>query len=397
MSRFILCSFALVLLYPTAIDLYLVGLPQISADLNATESQLHIAFSIYLAGMATTMLIAGNIADSIGRKPVAILGAMIFIAASLLAGNAQHSSWFLFARFIQGVGAGSCYVVAFAILRDTLSETQRAKVLTMINGITCIVPVLAPVLGYLIMLRYPWQSLFTTMAIMGFMVLLLMVLLLKESKPHFPSLTTQQSSHLSAETFAERFFVSRLIITSLGVTTILTYVNTSPLIIMGEMGFDRQGYSIIMALTALVSMITSFSAPFILSRLKQNTLMVTAQCLFAFAAVILFLTQQLHLANPLYFLGFASICAGFSISFGVSMSQALGPFSRRAGVASSLLAIAQIACSAFYIWIMGILAVSAFNMLIFILISGSVISFALLLLLPQPSHSEQHEKIISPS
>lgn len=53
MSRFLLCSFALVLLYPTAIDLYLVGLPQIASDLNASESQLHIAFSIYLAGMAT--------------------------------------------------------------------------------------------------------------------------------------------------------------------------------------------------------------------------------------------------------------------------------------------------------------------------------------------------------
>ncbi|MDF4803563.1 multidrug transporter subunit MdtL, partial [Vibrio parahaemolyticus] len=49
MSRFLLCSFALVLLYPTAIDLYLVGLPQIASDLNASESQLHIAFSIYLA------------------------------------------------------------------------------------------------------------------------------------------------------------------------------------------------------------------------------------------------------------------------------------------------------------------------------------------------------------
>ncbi|MEF1307409.1 hypothetical protein QTO17_36735, partial [Vibrio owensii] len=32
MFRFLLCSFSLVLLYPTAIDLYLVGLPQIAAD-----------------------------------------------------------------------------------------------------------------------------------------------------------------------------------------------------------------------------------------------------------------------------------------------------------------------------------------------------------------------------
>ncbi|STV18784.1 transport protein [Klebsiella pneumoniae subsp. ozaenae] len=51
-------------------------------------------------------------------------------------------------------------MVAFAILRDTLDDRRRAKVLSLLNGITCIIPVLAPVLGHLIMLKYPWQSLF---------------------------------------------------------------------------------------------------------------------------------------------------------------------------------------------------------------------------------------------
>ena len=91
MSRFLLCSFALVLLYPTAIDLYLVGLPQIASDLNASESQLHIAFSIYLAGMATTMLFAGKIADSVGRKPVAVVGFSV-LASSLLAKDSIDAS-----------------------------------------------------------------------------------------------------------------------------------------------------------------------------------------------------------------------------------------------------------------------------------------------------------------
>lgn len=47
MKRFLLCSFATVLLYPAGIDMYLVGLPRIAADLNASEAQLHIAFSVY--------------------------------------------------------------------------------------------------------------------------------------------------------------------------------------------------------------------------------------------------------------------------------------------------------------------------------------------------------------
>ncbi|WEM44727.1 MFS transporter (plasmid) [Photobacterium sp. DA100] len=396
MIRFLLCSFALVLLYPTAIDLYLVGLPQIASDLGATESQLHIAFSVYLAGMATTMFFAGKLSDSIGRKPVAMTGATIFIFASLLGGQADSSSTFLIARFAQGIGAGSCYVVAFAILRDTLDDQRRAKVLSMLNGITCIVPVIAPVVGHLIMLKFPWPSLFTTMAVMGVVVCILSTFVLKESNANRrsnESAAETGSSHPSettlakraAEPFLGRFFISRVIITSIGVTTILTYVNVSPMLVMEVMGFDRGGYSTIMALTALVSMITSFSAPFLLSIFRQRSLMLLSQGLFATAATVLVASGVSTLDQIANLIGFGLICAGFSIGFGVTMSQALSPFSLRAGMASSILGIAQVCASAFYIWLMGLLGVSALNMLIIILALGGVISAALILLVALPS------------
>ncbi|KHT65022.1 multidrug transporter [Photobacterium gaetbulicola] len=394
MIRFLLCSFALVLLYPTAIDLYLVGLPQIASDLGATESQLHIAFSVYLAGMATTMLFAGKLSDSIGRKPVAMTGATIFIFASLLGGHADSSTTFLIARFAQGIGAGSCYVVAFAILRDTLDDQRRAKVLSMLNGITCIVPVIAPVVGHLIMLKFPWPSLFTTMAVMGVVVCILSTFVLKESNANRRSQKTaagtdlQQSSDATldaTEPFIERFFISRIIITSIGVTTILTYVNVSPMLVMDVMGFDRGDYSTTMALTALVSMITSFSAPFLLGIFKQRSLMLFSQGLFATSAIVLMASGLDILDQMANLIGFGLICAGFSIGFGVTMSQALSPFSLRAGMASSILGIAQVCSSAFYIWLMGLLGVSALNMLIIILALGGVISAALILLVALPS------------
>lgn len=121
--------------------MYLVGLPRIAQDLGASEAQLHIAFSVYLAGMASAMLFAGRIADRSGRKPVAIVGAAIFVIASCSAPRripAATSS----SDALSGIGAGSCYVVAFAILRDTLDDRRRAKVLSLLNGITCIIPVL---------------------------------------------------------------------------------------------------------------------------------------------------------------------------------------------------------------------------------------------------------------
>ena len=383
MTRFLICSFALVLLYPAGIDMYLVGLPRIAADLNASEAQLHIAFAVYLAGMATAMLFAGKVADQSGRKPVAIAGAVIFIIASMLCSRATDGSLFLTGRFIQGIGAGCCYVVAFAILRDTLDDHRRAKVLSLLNGITCIVPVLAPVLGHLIMLKFPWQSLFYTMIAMGIAVCLLSVFILKETRPATCSSTSRPQQN--AESLLNRFFLSRLAITTLSVSVILTFVNTSPVLLMEMMGFDRGEYATTMALTAGISMAVSFSTPFALSVFKPRTLMLTSQGLFLAAGIVLSLSSS----HAVTLFGLTLICAGFSVGFGVAMSQALGPFSLRAGVASSVLGIAQVCGSSLWIWLAAVIGFNALNMLIGILIGCSMVCILLLMTIQPAAHYEK--------
>ncbi|EMU1129528.1 MFS transporter [Citrobacter koseri] len=383
MTRFLICSFALVLLYPAGIDMYLVGLPRIAADLNASEAQLHIAFSVYLAGMATAMLFAGKVADQSGRKPVAIAGAVIFIIASMLCSRATDGSLFLTGRFIQGIGAGCCYVVAFAILRDTLDDRRRAKVLSLLNGITCIVPVLAPVLGHLIMLKFPWQSLFYTMIAMGIAVCLLSVFILKETRPATCSSISRPQQN--AESLLNRFFLSRLAITTLSVSVILTFVNTSPVLLMEMMGFDRGEYATTMALTAGISMAVSFSTPFALSVFKPRTLMLTSQGLFLAAGIVLSLSSS----HAVTLFGLTLICAGFSVGFGVAMSQALGPFSLRAGVASSVLGIAQVCGSSLWIWLAAVIGFNALNMLIGILIGCSMVCILLLMTIQPAAHYEK--------
>lgn len=364
--------------------MYLVGLPHIARDLGASEAQLHIAFSAYLAGMASSMVFAGKIADKAGRQPVAITGAVIFALASGLCSLADNSTLFLTGRFIQGIGAGGCYVMAFAILRDTLSAQRRAKVLSMLNGITCIIPVLAPVIGYLIMLKLPWQSLFWTMAAMGILVFILSMTVLKETHPgahHAGTKATFQPS----EKLLNRFFISRLLVTTFSVAVILTYVNVSPVLLMEVMGFDRGQYSTVMALTAMVSMAVSFSTPFALNVFKQRTLMLTSQVLFLAAGVILATASE----HALMLVGITLICAGFSVGFGVAMSQALGPFSLRAGVASSVLGIAQVCGSSLWIWLAAIIGLNALNMLIGILIGCSILCILLLMMVRPAAHYEE--------
>ncbi|HCG8547809.1 TPA: MFS transporter [Vibrio parahaemolyticus] len=397
LSRYLMCSFAFVLLYPTAIDLYLVALPQIASDLSASESQLHIAFSIYLAGLASTMIFVGRAADYFGRKPVAMCGAVIFALASMFAGSAETSDSFLIMRFFQGVGAACCYVVAFAILRDTLDEQKRAKVLSMLNGIICSIPVLAPVIGNLIMIKFPWPVLFTAMAMMGITIGLIACFVLKETLPKKAKRPLLDVSEDANESLYNHLFISRVVYTSLGVAAILSYVNTSPMIVMDSIGFTRAEYSIAMALLAMVGMTTSFSVPFALSYFKQTTLMFTAQITTFLSAIVILAAHLNGDSSTLYMVGFTLISMGFSMGFGVAMSQALSQFSRKAGLASSMLGIGQVSWSALYIWLMATLGVSAVMMLIIALVASGVIGLSIILLFPNHNVSEPHEEISCPT
>lgn len=238
------------------------------------------------------------------------------------------------------------------------------------------------------MLKYPWQSLFYTMTGMGVMVGLLSVFILRETRPTtHPQAEAQHNG--AAESLLNRFFLSRIVITTLSVTAILTYVNVSPVLMMEEMGFDRGTYSMAMALMAMVSMAVSFSTPFALTLFKPRTLMLTSQTLFLIAGVVL----SLAASQPITMLGLGMICAGFSVGFGVAMSQALGPFTLRAGVASSALGIAQVCGSSLWIWLAAIIGLSAMNMLIGILIACSIVSIVLILVVSPARATQDNEEI----
>ncbi|GAB1115787.1 MAG: MFS transporter [Shewanella algae] len=372
MRYYLICAFALVLLYPLGIDLYLVGLPEIARTLNADEAQLHSAFSCYLAGMALAMLLGGQLADRLGRKPVALCGALIFVLSSIWAATTLSITAFLFARAGQGIGAGAAYLVTFAILRDVLDDQRRAKVLSMINGITCIVPVLAPVLGHLVLLYFPWPALFVLMALLAAAALFL-CLGLQESLP-----AKTAGELIAGESLLCVTFVSRLLISCLAVTAILTFVNTSPMLLMEQLGLDSGGYASAMGGLALVSMVMAFISPWLIDSIGQQRMLQLSQLAFALAATVLLLAASLAAELWLYLLGIGFVCAGFSVGFGVTMSQALAPFAQRSALASSILGICQISWSGAFIAISAWFGLTASTMLILSLLIAALGSIILL-------------------
>lgn len=123
------------------------AMPNIVADLGGFSLYSWV-FSSFLLMQAVTTMIYGKLADLFGRKPVFIIGVIIFLFGSVLCGLATTMITLIIFRLIQGVGAGAIHPIVTTIVGDMYTMEERAKVqgyLASVWGISSVVG--PPLLG----------------------------------------------------------------------------------------------------------------------------------------------------------------------------------------------------------------------------------------------------------
>lgn len=168
---------------PLSIDLYLPALPEIGRDLAAPGSDLQLTLTAFLAGLALGMPIYGPISDAIGRRPIILFGAAVFIVASLLCAVADNAPTLVAFRFLQALGGGASAMVARVIVRDIFSPERQARMLSLVALVTALTPLAAPLLGGQLLALAGWRSTFLTLAAYGAFAWLLAWFAAPESHP----------------------------------------------------------------------------------------------------------------------------------------------------------------------------------------------------------------------
>jgi len=135
------------------------AVPSIVADLGRFD-RFPWLFSVYLLAQAVTVPVYSKLADTVGRKPIILIGIGLFLLGSVLCGVAWSMTSLIVFRVVQGIGAGAVAPMSMTIVGDIYTVEERAKVQGYIAGVWAVASVVGPTLGGVFSQFVSWRWIF---------------------------------------------------------------------------------------------------------------------------------------------------------------------------------------------------------------------------------------------
>jgi EmrB/QacA subfamily drug resistance transporter len=148
-------------LFLGALDQTIVGpaLPTIVTQLSGNDYYVW-AITIYLLTSTISVPFWGKLSDIYGRKPIFMIGIVIFLVGSALSGLSQNMGMLILFRGIQGIGAGSLFPVALAVIGDLFTPQERGKYQGLFGAVFGIAFVAGPLIGGFLTENVGWHWIF---------------------------------------------------------------------------------------------------------------------------------------------------------------------------------------------------------------------------------------------
>ncbi|MEX0504485.1 MFS transporter [Alphaproteobacteria bacterium LSUCC0719] len=164
------------------ISLLSPAIPDLRADLMATGDEAQLVLSGFLVMLGLGQLGAGTISDSIGRRPVMLSGALLFLLTGLGAMFAPTVEILIGMRVFQGLGAAACLVMGRVIISDSYEREEAGKQLSTITMFQAVVPLLGFAFGGMIADLVGWRGAVALMVLSAATVLIGGFLLVGETR-----------------------------------------------------------------------------------------------------------------------------------------------------------------------------------------------------------------------
>ncbi|MEU6078833.1 MFS transporter [Micromonospora sp. NPDC047074] len=179
-------SLLVVVLDNTILNVALRTLADPVHGLGASQGELEWSINSYTLVFAGLLFTFGVLGDRVGRRRFLLIGLVLFGLASLLSAYAQSPAQLIAARALMGAGGAAIMPVTLSIIANVFGPRERGRAIGVWASAVGLAVAIGPILGGALLEHYWWGSVFLINVPVVALGVLLVALLVPESRDPNP-------------------------------------------------------------------------------------------------------------------------------------------------------------------------------------------------------------------
>ncbi|MFD4676966.1 multidrug effflux MFS transporter [Lentzea sp. NPDC058450] len=323
---------------PFGIDLYLPAFPRMALDLQTSDTSIQLTLTMFLLGMAAGQLVFGPISDRFGRRGPLLIGSTVFVGASVLVALAPTIEVLLAGRLVQGLTAAAGLVIGRAVIADLATGRTAARAFSLMMIVGGVAPVVAPVLGSLLVDGIGWHGVLLVLAGLAVAMLAGSAAVVPETLPRERRGGGKEGRFRA---LGHRSYLTAMATFVFSFAVLMAYISASPFLYQVVIGMSPLSYGLLFAVNALGLVSSSAIGSRMLRRSHPRRVLAIGQRWLLAAAAVLLLVALLPvspvwLVVPIFF-----VVASLGFVMGPATALALDAVPGAAGTGSAVLGAAQ--------------------------------------------------------
>jgi len=168
---------------PLSMQIILPVLPVIQVAFDVPAATVQYVLSLALFTIAFSTLVYGPASDRFGRRPVLVIGLIIFVIGSAIAALAPTIEILILGRIVQAVGGAAGMVLSRAIIRDLYDRETAARLMAYMITALVVAPMISPLIGGVLNDAFDWRAIFMFAGLVGALVLVFALPRVPETLP----------------------------------------------------------------------------------------------------------------------------------------------------------------------------------------------------------------------
>lgn len=162
--------------------IYYPALRQLEKQFHLNENQVNVTVVVYLLFQGIAPTFSGGMADVYGRRPVILIGMLVYVVASIGLARAPSYGVIVFLRCVQSIGISPTIAISSGVVGDYTLKHERGTFVGATSGFVLIGQGIGPLIGAVIAAHWDWRAIFWFLVIGCGTSMLFAFFLLPETK-----------------------------------------------------------------------------------------------------------------------------------------------------------------------------------------------------------------------